>query len=42
MDKVDIFTVPLGFDRCYVLKGDGVIVIDAGQPERRETCVTGR
>ncbi len=30
--NVDIITIPLGFDQCYVLRGDGVIAIDAGQP----------
>jgi glyoxylase-like metal-dependent hydrolase (beta-lactamase superfamily II) len=29
---VTIHTIPLGFDQCYVVRGDGVIVIDAGQP----------
>jgi glyoxylase-like metal-dependent hydrolase (beta-lactamase superfamily II) len=29
---VDIITIPLGFGQCYVLKGDGVIAIDAGEP----------
>ena len=29
-----IFPVPLGFDTCYLLQGDGVIVIDAGQPKK--------
>ena len=27
-----IYTIRLGFDQCYVVRGDGVIVIDAGQP----------
>jgi glyoxylase-like metal-dependent hydrolase (beta-lactamase superfamily II) len=32
--NVDIITIPLGFDQCYVLKGDGVIAIDAGAPQK--------
>ena len=32
--NVDIITIPLGFDQCYVLKGDGVIAIDAGEPKK--------
>ncbi len=32
--NVDIFTIPLGFGQCYVLKGDGVIAIDAGAPKK--------
>lgn len=31
---VDIHTIDLGFDRCYVLKGDGVVAVDAGAPNR--------
>jgi glyoxylase-like metal-dependent hydrolase (beta-lactamase superfamily II) len=27
-----VYTIRLGFDQCYVVRGDGVIVIDAGQP----------
>jgi len=37
--KIDIATIPLGFDQCYVLKGEGVIAIDAGQPGKGETFV---
>lgn len=32
--SVDIFPIALGFDTCYVLRGDGVIAVDAGQPGR--------
>ena len=31
---MDIITIPLGFGQCYVLKGDGVIAIDAGAPKK--------
>lgn len=31
---VDIITVSLGFDQCYILKGDGIIAVDAGQPKK--------
>lgn len=30
----EIHAIPLGFDTCYVLKADGVVVIDAGQPNK--------
>ena len=30
----DIINLSLGFDQCYVLKGDGVIAVDAGQPNK--------
>ena len=28
--EVGIFRIDLGFDQCYVLKSDGVIVVDPG------------
>jgi len=37
--NIDIVTIPLGFDQCYVLKGEGVIAIDAGQPGKGEIFV---
>jgi glyoxylase-like metal-dependent hydrolase (beta-lactamase superfamily II) len=32
--STEIFRIPLGFDNCWVLRGNGVVVIDAGQPNR--------
>ena len=32
--NVDIHAIPLGIDRCYVVKGEGVIMIDAGTPSK--------
>jgi glyoxylase-like metal-dependent hydrolase (beta-lactamase superfamily II) len=32
--KTEVFSIPLGFDTCYLLKADGVIALDAGQPKR--------
>jgi glyoxylase-like metal-dependent hydrolase (beta-lactamase superfamily II) len=32
--KVDIIPIALGFCQCYVLRADGVIVVDAGAPNR--------
>ena len=34
--NVEVITIPLGFDQCYVLKSDGVIAIDAGEPKKGE------
>ena len=31
---VTVTPIDLGFDRCYVLQGDGVIVIDGGAPKK--------
>jgi len=32
--SVEITAIPLGFDTCYVLRGAGVIAIDAGEPRK--------
>jgi glyoxylase-like metal-dependent hydrolase (beta-lactamase superfamily II) len=37
----EIFSVPLGFDTCYVLKADGVIAVDAGQPKKGQAFLKG-
>jgi glyoxylase-like metal-dependent hydrolase (beta-lactamase superfamily II) len=39
--NIDIVTIPLGFDQCYVLKGNGVIAIDAGEPKKGRDFVRG-
>lgn len=33
--SVRIFPIPLGFDCCYLLQGQGVILIDAGSPNKQ-------
>jgi glyoxylase-like metal-dependent hydrolase (beta-lactamase superfamily II) len=37
----EIFPIALGFDTCYVLRGAGVIAIDAGQPNRGRAFEAG-
>jgi len=32
--NVDIIPIALGFCQCYVLRGDGVIAVDAGAPNK--------
>lgn len=32
--NIDIVTLSLGFDQCYVVRGDGVIAVDAGVPKK--------
>ncbi len=32
--RVEIIPIALGFCQCYVLRGDGVIVVDAGAPNK--------
>jgi len=32
--KVDIIPIALGFCQCYVLRADGIIVVDAGVPNK--------
>ena len=39
--KTDVFSIPLGFDTCYVLKGDGVIAVDAGQLKKGQAFRKG-
>ena len=31
-----IHTVSLGFDQCYLIQGDGIIMIDGGEPKKIE------
>lgn len=38
---VRIFPIDLGFDRCYVLKAEGVIAVDAGAPGKGRTFAQG-
>jgi hydroxyacylglutathione hydrolase len=30
----EVHPIPLGFDTCYVLRDEGTVVVDAGQPRR--------
>lgn len=32
--NVEITTIALGFDQCYLLKGSGVVAVDAGAPKK--------
>ncbi len=32
--SVDIIPISLGFDQCYVLKGEGIVVVDSGEPQK--------
>jgi len=32
--SIDIISISLGFDQCYVLKGEGVVVVDSGEPKK--------
>lgn len=36
-----ILPIPLGFDTCYVLLGEGVVVVDAGQPRKGHAFLRG-
>ena len=38
---VEINTIPLGLCRCFALRGDGVVVIDAGQPGKVRQFASG-
>ncbi|MFX1417036.1 MAG: MBL fold metallo-hydrolase [Promethearchaeota archaeon] len=39
--KVEIFPIGLGFDTCYVLRGGGVITVDAGAPKKGRSFLRG-
>lgn len=34
--SVKIYTIHLGFDQCYLLQGDGLVLIDCGEPGKIE------
>jgi len=34
--RVTIHTVQLGFDHCYIVQGEGTIMIDAGAPKKKQ------
>jgi len=38
---VSIHTIPLGFDNVYVVKDQGVIIIDGGNPQKGKTFLNG-
>jgi glyoxylase-like metal-dependent hydrolase (beta-lactamase superfamily II) len=38
---VEIIPIALGFDTCYVLKGDGVVAVDAGAPNKVGAFLAG-
>jgi glyoxylase-like metal-dependent hydrolase (beta-lactamase superfamily II) len=38
---VEIIPIPLGFDTCYVLRADGVVVVDAGAPNKAKKLLSG-
>lgn len=39
--NVEIFTIPLGFDRCYILKAEGVVAVDGGAPGKGKAFAQG-
>lgn len=39
--RVDIHPLALGFDHCYVIQGEGVIVIDGGAPGKANDFMKG-
>jgi glyoxylase-like metal-dependent hydrolase (beta-lactamase superfamily II) len=38
---VEIIPIALGIDTCYVLRGDGVVVVDAGSPKKVDSFLSG-
>ncbi len=39
--KIDIYPISLGFDRTYLLRGQGVVMIDAGVPRKGQAFLEG-
>lgn len=37
----EIFPIALGFDTCYVLRAEGIIALDAGQPKKARAFLAG-
>lgn len=38
---VDIFQIPLGFNRCYIIRGKGTVMVDGGQPKKIKAFING-
>jgi len=34
--SINIYSIPLGFDHCYLIQDKGVIMIDGGSPKKAE------
>ena len=39
--RTQIHSIPLGFDTCYVLRHEGTVAIDAGQPRKGQAFLAG-
>ncbi len=39
--EINIFPIPLGFDCCYIIKDQGVIMIDGGAPKKSKYFIKG-
>ena len=38
---VVIHTIPLGFDNTYIVKDQGIIMIDGGEPKKSKAFIKG-
>jgi len=38
---LDIFSISLGFDQCYIIRGESAVMVDGGQPKRINTFLKG-
>jgi glyoxylase-like metal-dependent hydrolase (beta-lactamase superfamily II) len=34
--SVNIYTIPLGFDHCYILQDEGAVMVDGGAPKKEK------
>ena len=39
--NISIYPIPLGFDRGYIIQGEGVIMIDGGAPKKAKAFIKG-
>ena len=37
----DIFSIPLGFDQCYIIRGESAVMVDGGQPKKIKSFLKG-
>jgi glyoxylase-like metal-dependent hydrolase (beta-lactamase superfamily II) len=38
---IHIFSIPMGFDRSYIIKGEGTIMVDCGEPKKVNHFIQG-
>lgn len=39
--SIIIYPIPLGVDQCYIIQGEGVVMIDGGAPKKAKAFIKG-